>query len=139
MTRRHLVPFATALLTWALAHNSVAAGEARKITKEVLAQWSVAEAEADSVLLAVSELVTNAVEHARPPLNFGLSRDLDTPRVHIEVSDGGPATTDGDWTVGCTPDEHGRGLKIVEHLTAAHGDREEPGRAVHWADVTSAL
>ncbi|WP_244188653.1 hypothetical protein [Streptomyces yokosukanensis] len=25
----------------------------------------------------------------------------------------------------------------VDQLTAAHGDRAEPGRAVHWADVTS--
>jgi hypothetical protein len=47
----------------------------------LLTQWSVAEDAADSVLLTVSELVTNAVEHARPPLNFGLSRDPDTQRV----------------------------------------------------------
>jgi Histidine kinase-like ATPase domain len=67
--------------TWPLAHRPEAAGEARKITKELLTQWSVAEDAADSVLLTVSELVTNAVEHARPPLNFGLSRDPDTQRV----------------------------------------------------------
>jgi anti-sigma regulatory factor (Ser/Thr protein kinase) len=123
--------------TWTLAHRPEAAGEARKITKELLAQWSVAEDAADSVLLTVSELVTNAAEHARPPLNFGLSRDPGTQRVHIEVSDGGPAAMDGDWAGSCTPHEHGRGLEIVDQLTAAHGDRAEPGRAVHWADVTS--
>ncbi|MCZ1013360.1 ATP-binding protein [Streptomyces noursei] len=128
----------TSVGTWTLAHDPEAAGEARKITKECLAQWSVAEDAADSVLLTVSELVTNAVEHARPPLNFGLSRDPGAQRVHIEVSDGGPAAMDGDWIGSCTPDEHGRGLEIVDQLTAAHGDRTEPGRAVHWADVTSA-
>ncbi|MFE5096364.1 ATP-binding protein [Streptomyces sp. NPDC056638] len=122
--------------TWTLAHRPEAAGEARKITKELLTRWSVAEDAADSVLLTVSELVTNAVEHARPPLHFALSRDPGTQRVHIEVSDGGPAAMDGDWAASCTPDEHGRGLAIVDQLTAAHGDREEPGRAVHWADVT---
>ncbi|SHN29544.1 ATP-binding protein [Streptomyces yunnanensis] len=123
--------------TWTLAHRPEAAGEARKITKGFLTQWSVDEDAADSVLLAVSELVTNAVEHARPPLNFQLSRDPGTRRVHIEVSDGGPAAMDGDWAASCTPDEHGRGLEIVDQLTAAHGDREELGRAVHWADVIS--
>ncbi|WP_229852677.1 ATP-binding protein [Streptomyces albospinus] len=123
--------------TWPLAHRPEAAGEARKITKEVLTRWSVAEEVADSVLLTVSELVTNAVEHARPPLNFGLSRDPGTRRMHIEVSDGGPATTHGDWAASCTPDEHGRGLEIIDQLTAAHGDREEPGHAIHWADVTT--
>jgi Histidine kinase-like ATPase domain len=51
---------------WPLAYRPEVAGEARKITKELLTQWSVAEDAADSVLLTVSELVTNAVEHARP-------------------------------------------------------------------------
>jgi anti-sigma regulatory factor (Ser/Thr protein kinase) len=122
---------------WPLAHRPEAAGEARKITKEVLARWKVAEEAADWVLLTVSELVTNAVEHAHPPLNLELSRDPGTRRVHIEVADGGPAATDGDWAASCTPDEHGRGLEIIDQLTAAHGDRQEPGHAIHWADVNA--
>ncbi|MER5795556.1 ATP-binding protein [Streptomyces sp. NPDC001980] len=123
---------------WSLAHRPEAAGEARRIAKELLTRWSVGEDAAYSVLLTVSELVTNAVEHARPPLDLGLSRDPGTRRVHIEVSDGGPAALHGDWAAGCAPDERGRGLDIVDRLTAARGDREEPGRAVHWADVTGA-
>ncbi|MGW4906157.1 ATP-binding protein [Streptomyces sp. NPDC004270] len=122
-------------LVWPLIHHPEAAGEARRITKDVLARWQVADEPADSVLLAVSELVTNAVEHAEPPLNLRLSHDLYTHRVHIEVSDGGPAATDGDWTASCTPDEHGRGLEIIDFLTTAHGDRLERGHAIHWADV----
>ncbi|MEU9207141.1 ATP-binding protein [Streptomyces sp. NPDC048415] len=122
---------------WPLAHRPEAAGEARKITKEILAQWRVADEAADSVLLTVSELVTNAVEHAQPPLNLELSRDPGTRRVHIEVVDGGPAATDGDWAASCTPDEHGRGLEIIDQLTAAHGDHQEPGHAIHWADVNA--
>ncbi|MFJ2271605.1 ATP-binding protein [Streptomyces sp. NPDC087849] len=123
---------------WPLAHSPEAAGEARKITREVLARWKVAEEAADTVLLAVSEFVTNAVEHAQPPLNLKLSRDPGTRRVHIEVADGGPAATDGDWAAGCAPGEHGRGLKIIDRLTAAHGDRQKAGRAIHWADVNTA-
>ncbi|SFG47468.1 Histidine kinase-like ATPase domain-containing protein [Streptomyces mirabilis] len=87
------------------------------------------------MLLTVSELVTNAVEHAQPPLNLDLSRDPGTRCVHIEISDGGPAVTDGDWAASCTRGEHGRGLEIIDQLTAAHGDRQEPGHAIHWADV----
>ncbi|MFK0025043.1 ATP-binding protein [Streptomyces sp. NPDC090798] len=120
---------------WLLAHRPEAASEARRITKRVLTQWSVADETADSVLLTVSELVTNAVEHAQPPLNLDLSRDPDTRRVHIEISDGGPAAVDGDWAVSCTRGEHGRGLEIIDQLTAAHGDRQEPGHVIHWADV----
>ncbi|MFE7529823.1 ATP-binding protein [Kitasatospora sp. NPDC057542] len=137
-------PWATARRTppsdrpWPLAHRPEAAGEARRIAEAVLAQWRVTEEAADSVLLTVSELVTNAVEHAEPPVSFELNRDPGARRVHIEVSDGGPAAADGDWAAGCAPDEHGRGLWIIDQLTAAHGHREEPGHAVHWADVTTA-
>ncbi|MFI1760687.1 ATP-binding protein [Streptomyces sp. NPDC020800] len=122
-----------------LLHRPEAAGEARRITKEVLARWRVAEEAADSVLLTVSELVTNAVEHAQPPLALGLSRDPGTRRVHIEVSDGGPAASQGAWAAGCAPEEHGRGLTIVGRLTAAHGHRRAPGHATHWADVNAAV
>ncbi|MFJ9818546.1 ATP-binding protein [Streptomyces sp. NPDC101151] len=122
---------------WPLAHRLEAAGEARKITEEVLADWGIADEAADSVLLTVSELVTNAVEHAQPPLNFELSRDLGKRRVHIEVSDGGPAATHGAWAAGRAPYEHGRGLEIIQQITAAHGDRQEPGHAIHWADVNA--
>ncbi|MET7974246.1 ATP-binding protein [Streptomyces mirabilis] len=120
---------------WPLAHRPEAAGEARKITKRVLTRWRIADETADSVLLTVSELVTNAVEHAQPPLNLDLSRDPGTRRVHIEISDGGPAATDGDWAASCTRGEHGRGLEIIDQLTAAHGDRQEPAHVIHWADV----
>ncbi|MEU1034603.1 ATP-binding protein [Streptomyces mirabilis] len=120
---------------WPLAHRPEAAGEARKITKRVLTRWRIADETADSVLLTVSELVTNAVEHAQPPLNLDLSRDPGTRRVHIEISDGGPAATDGDWAASCTRGEHGRGLEIIDQLTAAHGDRQEPAHVFHWADV----
>ncbi|MEV6766168.1 ATP-binding protein [Streptomyces sp. NPDC051105] len=151
-----------------MAHRPEAAGEARQIAKDVLARWQVADAPADSVLLTVSELVTNAVEHAEPPLNLRLSRDPSSHRVHIEVSDEGPAATDGDWAASstpeehgrgleiidflatahgdrlehwaasCTPEEHGRGLEIIDFLATAHGDRLERGHAIHWADVYAA-
>ncbi|MFJ5035807.1 ATP-binding protein [Streptomyces sp. NPDC088560] len=99
--------------------------------------WGVPQEAADSVLLTVSELVTNAVEHAQPPLNLALNRDADTRRVHIEVSDGGPADREGDWAASGTPDEHGRGMDIIGHITAAHGEHGHPGHAVHWADVNA--
>ncbi|MFF2147401.1 ATP-binding protein [Kitasatospora sp. NPDC058190] len=123
---------------WPLAHRPEAAKAARRIAQAVLAQWRVTDETADTVLLTVSELVTNAVEHAEPPLHLRLSRAPDTRRVRIEVSDGGPAATEGDWAAGCTRGEHGRGLRIIDRLTAAHGDRAEPGHAVHWADVAVA-
>lgn len=78
--------------TWALAHRPEAAREARRISRHLLTQWEVTEEVADSVLLAVSELVTNAVRHAQPPLTLGLCCDPTAGQVHIEVSDGGPTS-----------------------------------------------
>ncbi|MBB4928420.1 ATP-binding protein [Kitasatospora kifunensis] len=123
---------------WTLAHRPEAAADARRITQAVLAQWRVADEAADSVLLTVSELVSNAVEHAEPPLRLRLSRAQGARRVRIEVCDGGPAAAQGDWAASCTRGEHGRGLQIIDRLTVAHGDRAELGHAIHWADVAIA-
>ncbi|GGT03978.1 ATP-binding protein [Streptomyces chromofuscus] len=119
---------------FALAHLPQAAGQARTIAQELLTAWGVAEEAAECVLLTVSELVANAVLHAQPPLCLGLGCDHDTGHVHIEVSDGGPVGDDP--AAGLADDEHGRGLTIIDHLAAAHGDCHESGHAVHWADIS---
>ncbi|MGW5606343.1 ATP-binding protein [Streptomyces sp. NPDC003753] len=123
--------------TWALAHRPEAVREARRISRHLLAQWKVTDEVADSVLLAVSELVTNAVRHAQPPLIFGLCCDPTAGQVHIEVSDGGPTVPHYGQATERTDDERGRGLKIIELLADAHGDRQEAGHAIHWADITT--
>jgi anti-sigma regulatory factor (Ser/Thr protein kinase) len=122
---------------WVLEHRPEAAGEARRITRELLSHCEVTEETADSVLLAVSELVTNSVQHAQPPLCLGLCCDPASGRVHIEVSDGGPAAPHYDRAVDPVNDECGRGLVIIDRLAAAHGDQEQAGCAIHWADVTA--
>lgn len=125
--------------TWTLAHRPEAVGEARKITEEALGRWNLPRDAAHEVLLVVSELVTNAVEHAMPPVGLHLgSSDLGTGRVRVEVTDGGPATSEGEWAAGCCDGEHGRGLYIIDHLAVAHGDSWETGRAIHWADFAFA-
>ncbi|MFJ9821917.1 ATP-binding protein [Streptomyces sp. NPDC101151] len=43
------------------------------MAQELLMRWGVADEVADSVLLTVSELVSNAVRHAQPPLTLGLA------------------------------------------------------------------
>jgi anti-sigma regulatory factor (Ser/Thr protein kinase) len=124
--------------TWTLAHRPEAAAHARKITEEVLREWGIAPAVADSVLLLVSELVANVVEHVRPPAALHLRREPGAGRVRVEVTDSGPATRQGDWAASCTDGEHGRGLHIIDLVTAAHGDDQEHDHATHWADLTTA-
>jgi anti-sigma regulatory factor (Ser/Thr protein kinase) len=121
--------------TWRLAHCPQAAGAAREIAAAVLDDWQVGEGTTDTALLVVSELVTNAVEHAQPPVALHLHRERVGSRVWMGVSDGGPAASEGDWTARCTDDEHGRGLAIVEALTAAHGTVSHRGGNTHWAHL----
>ncbi|MFE2554868.1 ATP-binding protein [Streptomyces sp. NPDC059352] len=118
---------------WELAHHPESAATARRITRAVLIEWGRGEDTIDRALLVVSELVTNAVEHALPPiaLHLGLPEPGDTLR--IEVDDGGPAEQEGAWTVSCAADEHGRGLDIVALLAAAHGCRTGDDGATYWA------
>ncbi|GAA2595037.1 ATP-binding protein [Streptomyces tubercidicus] len=81
----------------------------------------------------VSELVTNAVEHARPPLALHLCRENSGLRVWVGITDGGPSARGGAWTSSCAHDEHGRGLAIIEALAAAHGADRHGGGTMHWA------
>lgn len=74
---------------WGLPHRPESAGTARRITQAVLDAWDTDNDATDQALLVVSELVTNAIEHALPPVVLRLAQRTDT--LHIEVDDGGPA------------------------------------------------
>ncbi|MEU9128735.1 ATP-binding protein [Kitasatospora sp. NPDC048540] len=122
---------------WVLPHLPESAGTARRIARHALSEWGVGEDAADQVLLVVSELVTNAVEHALPPV--ALRVDVpDEGMVHVEVADGGPAEQEGEWITSCAPDEHGRGSGIIDFLAASHGCCTRAGRSTHWADMPTA-
>lgn len=52
---------------WPLPHRAEAARTARRLAHTVLGGWGVVQETIDDALLVVSELITNAVEHALPP------------------------------------------------------------------------
>ncbi|MDT0466599.1 ATP-binding protein [Streptomyces gibsoniae] len=122
--------------TWLLPHRPEAAGRARRHTRNFLVRRRIDQPTIEKVLLLVSELVTNAVEHARPPIMLHLQ--VGPRQVRVEVTDGGPARREAAWTASCGPDEHGRGLYIVDQVATAHGDSRAHRRTLHWADLTTA-
>ncbi|TQK50887.1 histidine kinase-like protein [Streptomyces sp. SLBN-118] len=121
-----------------LAHRPEAVGRARRIVGAMLGNWQVGEDAATSVLLVVSELVTNAVEHACPPLavHLHLHREHAGLRVWVGVTDGGPAERHGNWAATCAADERGRGLCIIDALATSHGSRTHWGGTTHWARLS---
>lgn len=110
----------------------VSAGRARRLTHAALAAWHLPTLQQDAELV-VSELVANAVEHARgDAIRVTITRTA-LRRVRIGVLDkdrGGPAPRSAGPC-----DERGRGLVIVAALAAAWGvDRMRWGKRV-WVDV----
>ncbi len=105
---------------------------ARQTTRDSLATWRLAPLEETAVLL-VSELVTNAVRHARGGNAITLELEGSQSRLRIEVTD-----TDPRWPQPRTPagfDESGFGFVLVDALAGKWGVRETAtGKAV-WAEV----
>lgn len=83
----------------------------------------------DDVVLVVSEMVTNAVRHAAPPVRLEIEAGEDS--VIVAVGDGSPQSP---VTREADPDaEGGRGMLLVHLLSDDHGVRAQPpGKAV-WA------
>lgn len=94
-------------------------GAARWFVRDTLESWNVGDL-TDAVVLAVSELVTNAVVHAGTDVHVGLS--VADGSLRLEVRDSHPGRT---LPLSPTPprddSEHGRGLLITSSLTPTWG------------------
>jgi anti-sigma regulatory factor (Ser/Thr protein kinase) len=92
---------------------ALSAGRAREFVRLSLQSFGLPDAAlADRVTLVASELVTNAVLHARTDLVVRLSADHTD--VLLEVSDGGPLH---DTPATCAPlATSGRGLVLVDSV-----------------------
>lgn len=100
--------------------------------RALLVDQHVPQDTVDDTLLVVSELVTNAVVHALPPVVLQLSLDRRRGSLSVAVTDGSPRCRPHD----ALPDEHGRGLGIVSALTARNGTTVRPSDVTHWAEMT---
>ncbi|MFF9818099.1 ATP-binding protein [Streptomyces sp. NPDC014006] len=88
---------------------------ARRIVTAALAHWHLPPPALAAAELVVGELAANAAEHGHRDMTIHLSLGAGTLRISVTDA-GSPAGSrrphDDD------PDEHGRGLTIVEHLTS---------------------
>ncbi|AKJ15135.1 response regulator receiver protein [Streptomyces incarnatus] len=111
----------------------------RRRAEAVLADWSVCPHLVEDALLVVSELVTNAIVHARPPAVLRLSwvRGDGGRTLRVEVTDAGPALPMGRPLIGIDPDEHGRGEAIVHALATRHGIRTHLDAVTRWAELVA--
>ncbi|NIF15356.1 ATP-binding protein, partial [Burkholderia sp. Ax-1735] len=92
---------------------------ARRMTRSRLEAWRVGQDTYDAAVLIVSELFTNAVVHTASALVL-CELDYSGAGVRISVTDQGHQP-DGPRLSPPADDEHGRGLLLVDALSAAWG------------------
>jgi anti-sigma regulatory factor (Ser/Thr protein kinase) len=97
----------------------------------------VADETAETAVLLLSELMTNALRHARtaPGREIGVRIALYDRRLRVEVADAGGGRPQ--LRTAGAEDESGRGLALVRALADRHGvcpRRHGIGKAV-WAEI----
>jgi anti-sigma regulatory factor (Ser/Thr protein kinase) len=112
--------------------HGLAAGLARQATHDTLAAWGLSHLEETAVLLA-SELVSNAVRHARTGLVLELGLETYGSWLRIEVLDADPQPPEPRTPAAL--DESGFGFVLIEALADTWGVRPATvGKAV-WAEL----
>ncbi len=113
-----------------LADDTTAPRAARRLVHEAMERWDC-EDRLGTVALLTTELVTNAVVHARsvPEVSVVLQRD----RIRVDVADQSremPAPRTAE-----PGDTSGRGLQLLADLSSAWGVEARPDGKVVWFEV----
>jgi anti-sigma regulatory factor (Ser/Thr protein kinase) len=118
-----------------LSAQPASVSAARQLVRERCDEWGADAAAGDAAVLLVSELVTNAVLHARTPLTLQVKREADAIRVEVR-----------DWHAALPQPRRynvdtatGRGLRLLETMASAWGmlkvpDTDQPGKIV-WFEL----
>ncbi|MFK4864804.1 SpoIIE family protein phosphatase [Streptomyces sp. CSMPJR101] len=137
-------PLPTAETRATLPGSPLSPGTARTLVRSALTEWAASglpgadrihDRQIQDAVLAVSELVTNAVVHAGTDVQLTCRLEPDTGALVVEVQDHHPSRAprdtepDGPYD---TP-EHGRGLRLVARLAESWGVTYLTGAKTVWA------
>jgi anti-sigma B factor antagonist len=122
--------------TLLLPFTASSVGVARRHLVSDLIEAGVSATAVTDAALVVSELLSNALQHAQPLPGTGIrvAWDLDSDSVRVAVSDGGGSTRPelGEPTPTATG---GRGLRIVARLSRRWGALSDEKGTTVWAEV----
>ncbi|MEV5321627.1 SpoIIE family protein phosphatase [Streptomyces sp. NPDC052687] len=116
------------VVSWDVPADPAAVADVRARATRQVAAWGLTDL-AMTTELIVSELVTNAIRHAAPPIRLRLIRDS---RLTCEVADG--SSTAPRLRHPRSTDEGGRGLFLVAQLAHRWGARYTPDGKIIWAE-----
>ena len=131
----------------ALKAEASAVGCSRWFVKQVGSAWNLPQERVDIGALLVSELVTNAVEHASVtgPPKVGGPMDADLPTIQIRMLELEYSFVIQVWDASPQPprlltpsaeSERGRGLQLVAALSVRWGYHGAPtGGKVVWCEI----
>ena len=115
-----------------LTPHPTSVGAARRFVRDVLMSRRVADGVVSKVELLTSEVVTNAIVHARSGPHLAIEVGAD--RVRVAVRDRSPDVPVRNLTQ--VDDVSGRGVLIVDELATAWGvERERNGTKQVWFEV----
>ncbi|WP_369394106.1 SpoIIE family protein phosphatase [Streptomyces sp. CG1] len=115
--------------SWEVPPDLAAVGALRARATHQVADWGLGAELAMTTELIVSELVTNALRYATPPIRLRLLRDT---RLTCEVSDA--SSTAPRLRHARSTDEGGRGLFLVAQLAQRWGARYTSEGKIIWAE-----
>jgi len=105
---------------------------ARDQLTRVMAEWGLVGEAGEPTQLVVTELVSNAIDHAHPPIQLTVSFPGESVRVEVHDASAEPPRQQSHdpWRA------RGRGLQMVDALSSKWGwTNDDTGKTV-WADVT---
>ncbi|MER6685184.1 SpoIIE family protein phosphatase [Streptomyces olivaceoviridis] len=114
--------------SWDVPADPAAVADVRSRAARQVEAWGFGDL-AMTTELIVSELVTNAIRYAAPPIRLRLLRDA---RLTCEVADG--SSTAPRLRHARSTDEGGRGLFLVAQLVHRWGARYTPDGKIIWAE-----
>ncbi|MFC4108113.1 ATP-binding protein [Micromonospora zhanjiangensis] len=135
----HHVPDNVRRVHTRLAPTPEAAAAARRLLRESCRTWGIEDA-LDDGQLVISELVANAVEHARTDLDVTISHHR--RKLRIAVADRSPAAPDLARRLSAARLDRGalsvrgRGLALVARSASGYGVIDGHGGKLVWATVT---
>jgi serine phosphatase RsbU (regulator of sigma subunit)/PAS domain-containing protein len=128
LVARTRVLAADRIAEWDVPPDPAAVADIRAAVMRQLDEWDLAEV-AFTTELILSELITNGIRYASPPIRVRLLRDR---KLICEVSDASSTAPHLRYAAGL--DEGGRGLFLVAQMAERWGTRYTPTGKIIWTE-----